>query len=66
MFKFNQICNNILKETSLASHPGGVFGDGPGSIVNDPNVLMAMAISGSNTNRKKRKKTFKRGLNKTL
>jgi len=70
MTKFNQTCLLILKETSLASFPGGVFGDGPGSITNDPNILATMSACGSTTpqkiNSKKRKKIFKRPLNKTL
>ena len=67
--KFNQIVEKILNETSLAAHPGGVFGSGPGSIVNDPNVLAAMAFSTPNHSAKmfrKKKKNNKKPLNKTL
>ena len=67
--KFNQIVKKILNETSLAAHPGGVFGSGPGSIVNDPNVLATMAFSTPNYPAKmfkKRKKIIKKPLNKTL
>lgn len=54
MDKFNQIYLKILKETSLAQFPGGVFGSGPGNITTDPNIVAAM--SSMVVDKKKRKK----------
>jgi hypothetical protein len=63
MNKFQQLVNQLMENMNAAGFPGGVFGDGPGNVVTDPNVYAAMSISGKASKlgpkKKKKKKKIK-------
>jgi tRNA G37 N-methylase TrmD len=59
---FQRLVNNILENMNSVGDTLMSGGEATGSIVTDPNIKMAMALSGSPKKKKKKLKVIRRNL----